>query len=281
MSAPHHPLQRQEFGIVNTQPQPGIDARQSFVQVSVEDERDLTLIGVVGMHDPPRPEVKAAVRSCARAGVRLIVVTGDNKATAESVCRQIGVLDGHVDQFSSLTGSTPSPATDSISVYLNKCDNAMVSVSREDEAPHPHCHENRRTVVFCEELSRCRSRGALHCLRLGYESLRKPTKGMRAFVPIQTAGAEFEAMTSQEQESAVDQLTIFSRVEPAHKTRLVELLKGQVCASSPANQITCLDGIIRTEANHSSVVERVLTDAPVYLAIHCCPPCNPTMAPCS
>ncbi len=79
------------------------------MQISAEDEKDLTLIGVVGMHDPPRQEVKAAVKSCARAGVRLIVVTGDNKATAESVCRQTGVLFEHMEGFSSLTGWQHGP----------------------------------------------------------------------------------------------------------------------------------------------------------------------------
>ena len=78
--------------------------------MELEDERELTLIGMVGMHDPPRTEVKAAVKSCSRAGVRLIVVTGDNRATAESVCRQIGVLQGPLDHYSSITGwPTPGP----------------------------------------------------------------------------------------------------------------------------------------------------------------------------
>lgn len=74
------------------------------VQVVHEDERGLTLLGIVGMRDPPRPEVRAAVQQCTLAGVRLIVVTGDNKATAESVCRDIGALQGSTGEETSVTG---------------------------------------------------------------------------------------------------------------------------------------------------------------------------------
>ncbi|MFE2012899.1 cation-translocating P-type ATPase [Streptomyces sp. NPDC059491] len=54
-------------------------------------ESGLTLLGLVGLYDPPRSEVAEAVRRCHEAGIRVHVVTGDNGATAAAVAREVGI----------------------------------------------------------------------------------------------------------------------------------------------------------------------------------------------
>jgi P-type Ca2+ transporter type 2A len=112
-------------------------------------EQNMTLIGLVGMLDPPRPEVAASIRKCQEAGIRVIVITGDNQNTAETICRQIGVF-----------------------------------------APHEVLEGKSYT------------------------------------------GREFDALSESGQLQAAKTASLFSRVEPTHKLRLVELLQsaGEVVA---------------------------------------------------
>ncbi|ORZ10062.1 Ca-transporting ATPase [Lobosporangium transversale] len=105
-------------------------------------EQNMTFIGLVAMLDPPRPEVAAAIAKCKTAGIRVIVITGDNKNTAESICRKIGVFSQDED----LTGKSYT-------------------------------------------------------------------------------GREFDDLSEKEQLLAVSRASLFSRTEPTHKSKLVDLLQ--------------------------------------------------------
>lgn len=126
------------------------DSPMSPDQMNLEDstkfftyEVNLTFVGVVGMLDPPRKEVFDSIVRCRAAGIRVIVITGDNKATAEAICRRIG--------------------------------------------------------VFTEE---------------------EDTTGMSY------SGREFDDLPLGEQRNAVARARLFSRVEPSHKSKIVEFLQG-------------------------------------------------------
>ncbi|KAF1355429.1 hypothetical protein BDV97DRAFT_345535 [Delphinella strobiligena] len=112
-------------------------------------EQNMTLLGLVGMLDPPRPEVRESIRLCREAGIRVVVITGDNQNTAETICRQIGVFDEDED----LTGKSYT-------------------------------------------------------------------------------GRQFDALSESEQLQAATRASLFSRTEPTHKSKLVDLLQstGEVVA---------------------------------------------------
>ncbi|OGV71497.1 MAG: ATPase [Lentisphaerae bacterium RIFOXYB12_FULL_65_16] len=55
-------------------------------------EQDMTLLGLVGMIDPPRPEAKAAIQTCRQAGIKVVMITGDHPVTAQAVARELGLL---------------------------------------------------------------------------------------------------------------------------------------------------------------------------------------------
>lgn len=58
----------------------------------IEDETDLTFLGLIAMMDPPREESMAAVAECVSAGIKPVMITGDHKITAAAIAKRIGIL---------------------------------------------------------------------------------------------------------------------------------------------------------------------------------------------
>lgn len=69
-----------------------------------EIERDFTFIGIMGMIDPPREEVKAAIDTCRRAGISVVMVTGDHRLTAVAVAKELNLLGENEKEGKVLTG---------------------------------------------------------------------------------------------------------------------------------------------------------------------------------
>ena len=103
-------------------------------------ETDLTFVGLIGMMDPPRPEVRTAVDRCAAAGVRPVMITGDHKDTAVAIARQLNIfrpgdkaidgtsldflpqetLEEEIEQFSVYARVTPEHKTRIVQAWQKK-----------------------------------------------------------------------------------------------------------------------------------------------------------------
>ncbi|MHA2383329.1 MAG: cation-translocating P-type ATPase [Candidatus Thorarchaeota archaeon] len=79
-------------------------------------EKNLIFVGLIGMIDPPRDEVRDAMRICKMAGIRPIMITGDHKLTARAVAVDVGLIDpdGEVLSGADLDGLTPEEYNDAV-----------------------------------------------------------------------------------------------------------------------------------------------------------------------
>lgn len=91
-------------------------------QLSLDDEYELTFIGLIAMMDPPRVESAEAVKTCHKAGIRTVMITGDHIITASAIAKEIGILDHRFDaiegsKLESMTDEELKAAVPNIAVY--------------------------------------------------------------------------------------------------------------------------------------------------------------------
>jgi len=89
--------------------------------LSTDDLQDMVFLGLQGMIDPPREEAIEAVAKCKRAGIRVVMITGDHATTATAIAAQLGISeDGRVltgEQISRMTDDELGEVVDNVSVY--------------------------------------------------------------------------------------------------------------------------------------------------------------------
>lgn len=84
---------------------------ESDIELEAEElEKQLTVLSIFGIMDPPRPEVKAAIQECHDAGLKTVMITGDHAATAKAIARDIGMIRNPDDKV--ITGAELDEMTD-------------------------------------------------------------------------------------------------------------------------------------------------------------------------
>jgi magnesium-transporting ATPase (P-type) len=108
-------------------------------------ERDFELLGLVGMLDPPRPEVPDAIARCRLAGIRVLMVTGDGAVTAEAVARKIGLVrDGvHVIVGAALADM----ADEELAAHLAERDVVFARIDPEQKLRLAHVLREQGEIV--------------------------------------------------------------------------------------------------------------------------------------
>ncbi|MBK8139316.1 MAG: cation-translocating P-type ATPase [Chloroflexi bacterium] len=107
-------------------------------------ERELNLLGLVGILDPARPEAKAAVQKARDAGIRPIMITGDHALTAEAIARDLGILR---DGEQAITGSELEKMTEAQLVDALQRTSAFARVSPEHKLKLVRALQSQNEVV--------------------------------------------------------------------------------------------------------------------------------------
>ncbi len=112
----------------------------------IEDvEKDLVFLGLAAMIDPPRPEVETAVKACFKAGIKIIMITGDYGLTADAIARKIGIVKGESKIY--LGTDIENMSEDALSAVLKQENIIFARVSPEHKMQIAECLKKNGHIV--------------------------------------------------------------------------------------------------------------------------------------
>ncbi|WP_240193262.1 cation-transporting P-type ATPase [Glycomyces sp. YM15] len=108
----------------------GRPAGSRLPATAAEAENELELYGLVALEDPPRPDVRASILACRRAGIKIAMITGDHPATAAAIAFEVGLRNPN-DLV--LTGAELPPGDDELGALIDRDGVVIARVSPEDK----------------------------------------------------------------------------------------------------------------------------------------------------
>jgi Ca2+-transporting ATPase len=185
-------------------------------------ETGLVLAGLQGMIDPPREEAIEAVEGCKKAGIRVVMITGDHAVTAEAIAKKLGIeAEEEVEDL--ITKPMENMTDEELFMVTKEATNALARRSGLDsQAPRS------LTGKHVQAMSDMELFGFLKDVLANLVKRAGPEGAVRKVL----AGKELETMSDDALYHLVQGVSVYARVAPHHKLRIVQQLlkQGEIVA---------------------------------------------------
>ncbi len=178
-------------------------------------ESGLVFAGLQGMIDPPRPEAIEAVAGCKKAGIRVVMITGDHAVTAEAIARQLGLVE-EAEPVENLASRAPESLNDEELLALTQEIAAVLAQRAGLDGRAPDTVTGRHVQALAD----------LEFFALLKEVLAALVKraGPEGAVRTVLTGKELETMNEATLYHLVQKVSVYARVAPHHKLRITQQL---------------------------------------------------------